>query len=565
MWSGNGGAQFGIRAEEECARPQAARGEDEEGHGCKWLVGELRQWRRSEGGRDGDERRARVEHDVRDRDGRGAVAEAVARSAGRGDEKPECVAGEGEVGSGDDDGAAPPGCGAGAADGDLDEAEGASGPAQLGDSCGYEERAGREERPARILGELLGTDHSFLDRDSSPRDERSEDGAPTGQVAPQCADFYRSHIGAGCVRGGGAGRFSGRHRGRDLLRCLVHVPARRDAAPGHQQVGHGFGGQRAVGDVVDDLALRPVAGAGDRVGEAVIAVGLLEHVVADEPPALGDADHLRDVVEPGAWMLGDDAGDLGPHRVAAFELGRGEVVGVGCVDPPAERTPRHERAPGRGRAERGCRVVEAAHPEPQPGRDRDGLECRSGGDEHVAVAARVDHDARHDDFATAFRFEDDGFDRALGCVRARAPRVEQHPYACLPQHVVRHVDECFGVERDRIAHDIGRRAPNEPVLAPAVDDRRIERSPFGRRREPGRARGVEPVDGLLAHAAHNLRAAPVVECEQQVDEPERREPADEAVALDEPHVRAPASGRDRGRDPRRPGADHEHVGPPDDR
>ena len=148
------------------------------------------------------------------------------------------------------------------------------------------------------------------------------------------------------ARGGRARGLARRHRGGDLLGRLVHVATRGDAAAAHEQVADRGGRERPVGDVEHDLALRPVAGAGDGVGEAPVAVGLLEHVVAAEATALGDADHLRDVVEPRAGMLGADARDRGPHLVATLELGRGQVVGIGRVDAPAQWPPRNEHAPG---------------------------------------------------------------------------------------------------------------------------------------------------------------------------------------------------------------------------
>ena len=192
-----------------------------------------------------------------------------------------------------------------------------------------------------------------------------------------------------------------------------------------------------------------MTGARDRVGEAPVAVGLLEHVVADEAPALGDADHLGDVVEPRAGMRVADARDRGAHRVAALELGRGEVVGIGRVDPPVERPHGTSTRPGA--------VVRKPTPSTASSRCRgrpsgttgaagswSTRTARPAATMHVAVAGRVDDDARLHDLAPALRFEHDRVDAAVGRVRVRAPRVQPQAHAGLAQQVDRDVAEASG-------------------------------------------------------------------------------------------------------------------------
>ena len=254
-------------------------------------------------------------------------------------------------------------------------------------------------------------------------------------------------------------------------------------------------------------------------------------------------------------------GDFGAHFGAARELGRGEIVGVGGIDSLRARSPRHEAATRPGRAEADViELADPAHPEPQPRRNRDALVRGAARHEHVAIAGRVDHDLGLHDLATLLRFEHDRLDAAVGCVRVRAPRVQTKSYAGGAQQIERHVAEVLGVERDRIAHDVGRRTPDESPLPPMFDRGGIGRSPLRRR---GMA-SVEPVDELLTQARDDLGTAAVVEREQQIDEPEGREAADEAVPLDEPHVGTAARGRDRGRDSRAARTDDEHVGRTDD-
>ena len=261
-----------------------------------------------------------------------------------------------------------------------------------------------------------------------------------------------------------------------------------------------------------------------------------------------------------------DARDRGSHRVATFELGRGEVVGIGRVDASRERAPGHEHPPGRGgaKAHVGVEGVEAAHPEPQVRRDGDRLEWGAGGDHDVAVAARVDDDARLHDLASALRFEHDRVDVTVGCVRVRAPRMQTEPRAGRAQEVERDIAERLGIERHGVADDVGRSAPDQSPAPPALDRGGIGRTPLARFGGARVAAPSETVDDLLAQPGDHLGAAAVVEREQQVDQAERREPADESVPLDQQHVGAAASRGHRGGDARAAGSDDEHVGPPDD-
>ena len=186
------------------------------------------------------------------------------------------------------------------------------------------------------------------------------------------------------------------------------------------------------------------------------------------------------------------------------------------VDPAAERTPR-ERAGGRARWCGSRR--RRARPSPpirnhNHGGDRHRLERRAGRDHHVAVAGRVDDDARLHDLAPALRLEHDRVDAAVGA-RTRA-RTTSAGAAARPRRGAGRTTRRRTL-RDRTRRSSARRRAARPRSDPSSRQRStasgVGRAPFARsadsarrraRRAGRRSPGTSPATTWVPHPSSSV-------------------------------------------------------------
>ncbi len=209
--------------------------------------------------------------------------------------------------------------------------------------------------------------------------------------------------------------------------------------------------------------------------------------------------------------------------------------------------------------------IRAPGAEPEPGVDLLQLERfpRQGG--HIGVAGGIDHGAAGDSLAAGLRLDQEVCD-----VPAFAPNPDHAPVQPQVHTRLQHHSLCFdleleGVVGDGVAHRVRTPAPDEAEAPIPLHERLILNAPFiGRRKERRPACG-EAVDHLLAEAGDDLVAAPVVEGEQEDDEPVRCQPAERAVPLDEHGPRSAPGCCHCRRDPGCASSDDGHIDLGDDR
>ncbi len=168
--------------------------------------------------------------------------------------------------------------------------------------------------------------------------------------------------------------------------------------------------------------------------------------------------------------------------------------------------------------------VGGAEPEPRVDALRGDFLAREDGD--VGIAGRIDYGAAGDRFAARLRFENDVGDAVAVLAHAHRPAVEAQVDARIEHHTVGLDLELLGVVGDGVADGVGAAAPDEADAAVLLDERRVGRAPFLARGEEAGVAGCEAVDHFLAEPGDHLVPAPVVQGEQEDDEPVAGKPAE---------------------------------------
>lgn len=168
----------------------------------------------------------------------------------------------------------------------------------------------------------------------------------------------------------------------------------------------------------------------------------------------------------------------------------------------------------------------------------DGVACTRA-HRHVAVARRIDDDARHDRAAAALVLDQyRGDAAALGGDRDRRG-VQQHVDAVRGRHLVQHALQAHRVVRH-------------------TDDAAM---PLRRPDGVDRGEAILQLEQQAADDAADLRVvAHRVDAAQAAERDDRQRAAEAAVALDQQRACAGARRRACGADAGRPAADHQHVG-----